>query len=164
MGQFLYWSRCRGKPLIRTFFRGDAVDGGSVDDSDVMTGPRAFWSDTRRGITLPWTLATCILLGGLLMLTRLVFGTTGTMANSDHLVGALAITISIIATAEVARALRLANAALGAWLVAAPFLLEGAGGAATIASIAIGLALIGLSLPRGTRSREHYAGWDRLVL
>ena len=27
-----------------------------------------------------------------------------------------------------------------------------------------GLALIGLSLPRGRRSAEHYAGWDRLVL
>src|SRR3546814_6979321 len=26
MGQFLVWAKCRGKPLIRTFFQGDARD------------------------------------------------------------------------------------------------------------------------------------------
>jgi hypothetical protein len=36
-----------------------------------------------------------------LMLTRLVFGSTGSMANSEHLVGALVITFSIIALAWV---------------------------------------------------------------
>lgn len=98
------------------------------------------------------------------MLTRLVFGTEGTMANSDHVVGALVITVAIIATAEVARALRFINAAFGAWLIAAPFLLEGDSRVAAIASVVIGLALIGLSLPRGKRSAEHYAGWDRFVV
>src|SRR3546814_16694530 len=96
--------------------------------------------------------------------TRRVFGTGGAMANSDHLVGALVITVAIIATAEVARALRFVNVAFGAWLVAAPFLLEGANSTATIASIAIGLALVALSLPRGKRSAEHYAGWDKYVV
>src|SRR3546814_16807998 len=86
------------------------------------------------------------------MLTRLVFGTEGAMANSDHLVGALVITVAIIATAEVARALRFVNVAFGAWLVAAPFLLEGANSTATIASIAIGLARVALSLPSDKRS------------
>lgn len=86
------------------------------------------------------------------------------MANSDHLVGALVITVEIIAMAEVARALRFINLAFGAWLVAAPFLLEGAHGFATAASVAIGLAVMALSLPRGKRSREHYAGWDKYVI
>lgn len=164
MGQFLNWARCRGKPLIRTFFKGDAVDGGGVDSSDAMTGPSAFWRDTTRGITLPWTLAASMAIGVLLMLTRLVFGTTGAMANSDHVIGALAITVSIIATAEVARALRFINAALGAWLVAAPWWLEGHGALAGIVSVALGIALMALSLPRGRRSREHYAGWDKYIV
>ena len=30
--------------------------------------------------------------------------------------------------------------------------------------VAIGLALIGLSLPRGARSEEHYGGWDRAIV
>ena len=28
----------------------------------------------------------------------------------------------------------------------------------------VGIALIGLSLPRGKRSDEHYGGWDRYVV
>jgi len=33
-----------------------------------------------------------------------------------------------------------------------------------VASVAVGLLLIGLSLPQGKRSGEHYAGWDRFVV
>lgn len=164
MGQFLYWAKCRGKPLIRTFFKGDAVDGGEEDHSDALASPAAFWADTTRGITLPWTLAASVAIGLFLMLTRLVLGTEGPMANSDHVVGALVLTVAIIATAEVARALRFINAAFGAWLIAAPFLLDGASSAASFVSVALGLALIALSLPRGRRSKEHYAGWDRFVI
>ena len=165
MGQFLYWADRRGKPLIRTFFKGDAVDRGEEDTADALSAsPTAAWAEARRGVTLPWTLAVSTVIGAFLMLTRLVFGTEGAMANSDHLVGALVITIAIIATAEVARILRFINVALGVWLVAAPFLLEGANGSATAASVVIGLALMALSLPRGKRSREHYAGWDKYVI
>lgn len=164
MGQFLYWAKCRGKPLIRTFFRGDAVEGGEEDHSDALASPGAFWADARRGITLPWTLAASIAIGLFLMLTRLVFGTEGAMANSDHVVGALVVTVAIVATAEVARALRFINVGFGAWLIAAPLLLDGAGAPASIAGVVIGLVLIAISLPRGERSPEHYAGWDRFVL
>src|SRR3546814_13172355 len=89
------------------------------------------------------------------MFTRLIFGTTGAMANSDHLVGALVITVAIIATAEVARVLRFVNVAFGAWLVAAPFLLVGASGTATVASVVVGVGLSVLSPPRGRRSRSE---------
>lgn len=164
MGQFLHWSHCRGKSLIRTFFKGDAVDRGEIDDADPLSSPAAFWKDTTRGITLPWTLAASIALGTFLMLTRLVFDTSGGMANSDHVVGALVITVAIIATAEVARALRFINVAFGAWLIAAPLLLEGDSTTAAVASVVLGLALIALSLPRGKRSGEHYASWDRFVV
>ena len=164
MGQFLYWSKCRGKPLIRTFFKGDAVDRGEEYKEDAMSSARSAWSEAKRGVTLPWTLAASMAIGVFLMLTRLTLGTEGQMANSDHLMGALTITVAVIATAEVARMLRFVNAAFGAWLIVAPFVLEGGSGAATAVSVALGLALIGLSLPRGPRSQEHYAGWDRFVV
>ena len=105
-----------------------------------------------------------IALGAFLMLTRLVFDTEGSMANSDHVVGALVITVAIIATAEVVRALRFINVAFGAWLVGAPWLLEGGGTTAAAASVILGLGLIALSLPRGKRSDEHYASWDRFIV
>ncbi|MGQ0559842.1 MAG: SPW repeat domain-containing protein [Sphingosinicella sp.] len=164
MGQFLYWSHCRGKPLIRTFFKGDAVDRGEAYEEDAMTSPASTWSEGRRGVTLPWTLAASMGIGVFLMLTRLTLGTEGAMANSDHLMGALTITVAVIATAEVARLLRFVNAAFGAWLVAAPFLLEGGDAAAMAVSIILGFALIALSIPRGQRSNEHYAGWDRFLI
>lgn len=164
MGQFLYWAHCQGKPLIRTFFKGDAIDRGRDDESDALSTPAAFWADARRGITLPWTLGASILIGAFLMLTRLAFGTSGAMANSDHVVGALAVTVAIIATAEVARAVRFINVLFGAWLVAAPWLLGGASTLASVVSVILGIALLGLSLPRGSRSAEHYAGWDRYII
>lgn len=164
MGQFLSWAHRRGKPLLRTFFQGDAVEGGREDTSDALASAAKFWADTTRGITLPWTLAGAMAIGAFLMLTRLVLGTSGAMANSDHVVGALAITVAIIATAEVARALRFINLLFGAWLVTAPWALDGADATAAWVSVALGLALMGLSLPRGRRSGEHYASWDRFVL
>src|SRR3546814_15774538 len=88
--------------------------------ADLITSPGTFCADTTRGITLPSPFAVSVMLGGFLMFTRLRFGTTGAMANSDHLVAALVITVAIIATAEVARVLRFVNVAFGAWLVAAP--------------------------------------------
>ncbi|MBU0825359.1 MAG: NAD-dependent epimerase/dehydratase family protein [Alphaproteobacteria bacterium] len=164
MGQFLAWAKRRGKPLIRTFFQGDAIEAGAEDASDVMASPSTFWADANRGLTLPWTLAASIVLGVFLMLTRMILGSEGAMANSDHVVGALVITVAIIATAEVARALRFINVALGAWLIAAPFLLTGVGHLGAIMSVVVGIALIGLSLPRGKRSAEHYASWDKYVI
>lgn len=163
-GQFLYWAHRRGHPIVRTFFQGDAIEGGREDATDALGSPAAFWTDTTRGITLPWTLGLAAATGAVLMLTRVLFGTSGAMANSDHVVGALIITVAIIATAEVARPLRLINAALGAWLVAAPWMLAGATTGGTLASIALGLALVVLSLPRGRRSPEHYASWDRYIV
>lgn len=35
---------------------------------------------------------------------------------------------------------------------------------AALVSVVLGLALVGLSLPRGERSCEYYAGWDCFVL
>ncbi len=54
------------------------------------------------------------------MFSRAIFGTEGLMADNDHLIGAMVITIAVCATAEVARPLRFLNILLGLWLVAAP--------------------------------------------
>ena len=164
MGQFLLWSRRVGKPLLKTFLMGDAMAGGSEAEADDLRSARAAGRDMARGVTLPWTLLVSIALGIVLMFTRVLWGAGGAMANSDHVVGALVVTTATIAAAEVARPLRFINALLGAWLVAAPWLLGGAGPFASSAGVVIGIALILLSLPRGRRSHEHYASWDRYVV
>ena len=97
------------------------------------------------------------------MFSRVIFGTEGAIADSDHLVGALVITLAVCAMAEVARPLRLINLLFGLWLIRAPWLLAGATVSATWNDIMAGLLVIGLSLPRGRRSAEHYGAWDQYV-
>ena len=164
MGQFLLWSRRVGKPFWRTFLMGDAMPGGSESKHDDLASLRDGMKDMIRGVTIPWTLAVSAALGLLLMFTRLLFGTAGAMANSDHVVGALVLTVAVIATAEVARPLRFINIAFGLWLMAAPWLMDGGSLLGSWADVIVGLALVALSLPRGKRSREDYAGWNSFVV
>lgn len=164
MGQYVWWAARHKKPLIRIFFQGGAVEQGGEDRSDALSSPSAFWNDAVRGVTLPWTLAVSVLVGGALMLTRPLFGHWGDMANSDHVAGALVITVAIIATAEVARATRFLNVLIGAWVAASSLFLTGESSAGQVATVILGVTLMGLSLPRGRRSAEHYAGWDRFVV
>lgn len=98
------------------------------------------------------------------MLTRLLVGTEPSLAHSDHLVGALIITVAVMAMAEVGRPLRFINVGFGAWLIAAPWVLDGGFATGSTAGAVTGLAVIALSLPRGKRSQQHYGSWDRWVL
>ena len=98
------------------------------------------------------------------MFSRTSLGSVPPIADSDHLVGALVVTVAIIAMAEVARPLRFVNVLFGLWLIAAPWLLQGSNVIGDVAGMAAGVALIGLSLPRGRRSQEHYGSWDRLIV
>jgi len=164
--QFLTQSKRAGRSLWRTFWLGGSLPGGGCDVSPSIASPpgvalKAFLTG---GVTFPRTLVGCIAIGVLLMCTRVVFGTEGAMANSDHVMGCLVITIAVTALAEVGRPVRFLNIPIGAWLILAPFVLAGASLAAMIASIVLGVALIALSLPRGRLSGEHYGGWDKWIV
>lgn len=96
--------------------------------------------------------------------TRLTYGNSGAMTNSDHLTGLLVVTIAIIAFAEVARAVRLLALPAGLWLIAAPWLLEGAASPlAQWGSVLAGVLIAGLAIPRGS-IRNSYGGWDVFVV
>ena len=164
MFQFLVWAKRRGKSIIRTFFKGDAIESGSEYDVDTQASPQLFAIDAARGVTLPWTLLAIVAVGLFLMLTRIFIGTGGSVANTHHVIGALVITVAVIATAEVARALRLLNLPLAAWLLAAPWFTEYPITVDLAVSAIAALAIAALSLPRGRRSKEHYASWDPYVL
>nr|WP_290997410.1 heavy metal-binding domain-containing protein [Hyphomicrobium sp.] len=165
MGQFLVWARRQGKPFWRTFLMGDAMEGGSDDSSRGLLGTVGeMLREADRGMSFPVTLAVSSAIGVWLMLTRLTFGNSGAMADSDHLVGSLVVVFSIMAFAEVARAVRFINILFGAWLIGAPWLLEGSGSAlATWSGVIGGALLIALAIPRG-RVKDAYAGWDRYII
>ncbi|SDA93766.1 NAD-dependent epimerase/dehydratase family protein [Sinorhizobium sp. NFACC03] len=164
--QYLWRARRAGQPLWRTFWMGGpALSENQTPEPDLDRPVSEFLKDfVFGGVTFPWTLAASVLLGILLMATPPILATQPPLYFSDHIVGCLVIMVAVTAMAEVVRPVRFLNVALGAWVVATPFLLEGGTGAAMIADPAIGLVLIGLSLPRGTRSEEHYGGWDRAIV
>jgi hypothetical protein len=164
MGQFLKDARRRGKPFWRSFFMGDAMEGASTDATPEFEGTVGHVTmKALRGVTLSRPLLGVCLLGAWLMFTRLIFGTEGAMANSDHLAGAFLITFSVLALADVARPMRFLNIPIGLWLLIAPWVLSGASaGAASVGSVLVGLLVIGLSVPRGP-IHHRYAGWNRLI-
>jgi hypothetical protein len=164
MGQFLKRSMREGKAFWRTFWVGGTVDEENKDERTPSYGapasqtlPAAAW-----GVTAPWNLLASAGLGIWLMFAPAVFGAQGRAADSDHLVGALITTVAVIVMAEVIRAGRLLNMLLGAWIIAAPWLLSGTTTGATWNDVATGVSVILLSLPRGSIN-EHYAAWDRFI-
>src|SRR5262245_36852235 len=166
MGQYMLRSVHVGRPFWRPFFQGGPEPSGGTDESDpgFSAALASQIAAAVRGVTIPWTLLASCLVGAWLMFSRLIFGTEGAIANSDHLVGAMFITIAVCAMAEVARPLRFLNVPFGLWLVATPWLLAGAAVGSTFNNVLAGLVVIGLSLPRGRRSAEHYGGWDRYIV
>ena len=165
MGQFLIWSRKQGKPFWRTFWTGDAMEGGSADTSKGLAGtPREQIGEATRGVTYPWTLLLSIAIGIWLTFTRVTFDSVGAMVDSDHMVGLLVLTFTIIALSEVGRATRFINIPFGIWLIAAPWLLDGITSPLAIWNgVICGMLLIALAIPRGA-IKNSYAGWDRYIV
>nr|WP_298111392.1 vitamin K epoxide reductase family protein [uncultured Pseudomonas sp.] len=163
MGQFLKDARRRGKPFWRSFFMGDAMEGAGEDSRPEFEGSLGHMSiKGLYGVNLPWNLTLLCLIGVWLMCTRLIYGTAGAMANSDHLMGALLLTVSVLAMAEVARPLRWLNIPIGLWLLTAPWILAGSGLGAAIGSMIAGVLIVAASLPKGP-IRHRYAGWSELL-
>jgi hypothetical protein len=164
MGQFMAQSRREGKPFWRTFWKGGSIEGGGPDIRSPdfgapasAVGPAMVW-----GVTLPWTLLVSTALGVWLMVAPSALGTEAGIADSDHLVGALVVTFSVIAWAEVTRSLRWLNVAFGIWLLAAPWFLAGGTFMSTVNDLVVGMLLVLISLSRGT-IREQYASWNRYI-
>lgn len=164
-GQFLVSRHRKGRPMLAVFFRGDTMEEGAEGDADDFErAPGAVLRDVwGGGVNLPWNLVLCSLIGVWLMSTRLVFGTEPPMADADHVLGALVVTVSITALAEIARPVRFLNVLAGCALLATPWMFEGGSAAADWASVATGLALILLSLPRG-RISNKYGRWSRYLV
>lgn len=164
-GQFLRRRRKAGRSVLVVFFTGDTDEGGSPGPQIVeFERPlRVVLRDVFAGnLNVPWNLAACMAIGLWLMLTRLSVGAEGSVANTDHLIGALVLTVSVTALAEVARSVRLLNVPLGVALMVAPFVV-GASSVSLWSSVVCGIALVVLSVRRGP-IRLSYGRFDRLIV
>lgn len=165
MGQFMTERVRAGKPFWRTFFVGDTTEGGEPDRRTATYGtpltsqiPAAIW-----GVSMPWTIAASVAVGLWLMFAPALLGSEGPAAASDNLVGALIVTVAAISTAEVIRAFRFVNVLLGVWLLIAPWALVGASTAALWSDMIAGVAIVILTLRRGT-VRERYGAWQSWIV
>ena len=162
--EFLWRRKKQGRPLLRIFFTGDTDEGKWEEKEDNFAqAPSTILKDMLTGgVTIPWNLGVCLAIGLWLMFTRLTFGTEGSMANADHLIGALVMTIVITALAESARAVRFLIMPFGLALLVVPFVYE-VGMWSLINSLICGVLLIVLSWRKG-RIQNSYGAWDRLIV
>ena len=92
-----------------------------------------------------------------------VFQTQGQAAHSDHILGALVVTVAIVAFAEVTRAARFINIALALGIIVLPWLLSGGTLAAGLNDLIIGALVIVLSIPPG-KIKNTYDSWNPLIM
>ncbi|WP_150301425.1 NAD-dependent epimerase/dehydratase family protein [Pseudomonas profundi] len=163
-GQFLRRRQQAGAPLLKIFFTGDTDDGPDEPLVDNFARrPGAVLKEIAgTGVSLPWNLALCLVIGLMLMLTRITLGNAGGLADWDHVLGALIITVAGIAIAESARPVRYLLIPLGAGLFITPFLYD-APLPSLLASVACGAAVILLSWRRGPVFCR-YGSWNRLLV
>jgi hypothetical protein len=137
--------------------------GGNLAQTDAAPPRRAAsWRPAGMawGVTATWSLIASTALGVWLLFAPAAFGMRGSMADSDHLVGALVVVVAVCAMAEVARPARFLNVGLGLWLALSAWWLDGGGAVAASSTAATGIVIILLGMPRG-RLRDHYGTFDR---
>lgn len=165
MIQFMKRSMREGKSFWRTFWIGGTVNEENKDERTPHYGaplfkliPAGLW-----GVNVPWNLLLSTAFGIWLMFAPYALSFGGVLADSDHLVGALIVTFSVIAMAEVVRYIRFLNILSGAWLIAAPFILQRDYAGTLWNDIVMGILLIALNIRKG-KIKEHYGTYDRFII
>ena len=161
--EFLYRRKKQGRPLLRIFFTGDTdKETRHEKENNFEQTPFTIIKNMfTGGVTLPWNLALCIPIGIWLMFTRLTLGSDNGMANADHIIGSLVLTVTITALAELGRAIRYLLIPLGMALFMTPFVFN-VSVMAIVSSLICGVLLIGLSLPKG-KIHNTYGVWNKAV-
>lgn len=162
-GEFLLRRHKAGAPVLKVFFTGDTDEGRTDSEREHFErNPLSILRDSViTGVNLPWNLALVIAIGVWLMFTRVTLDNEGALANWDHLVGALMITVAGIALAESARPLRWLIVPLGLILLVTP-LAYSAGIAALLAGLFCGVTAIVLSIRRGP-IKGRYGRYDAII-
>lgn len=148
--QFLRRSVRSGQPFWRTFW------GGGEDNVHEYVAPEVQAKGTKINII------GSALLGGWLLFVPELMNLEGTVANNIYIIGALVITFSVIAYADVARLVRVFILPLAAWLSVLPWLIGELDLLAKSIVMSGGLALIFLSIPRG-KVKQHFGSFDPWV-
>lgn len=165
--QFLRRRAKAGRPWLKIIFTGDTDIASDADKHLTEEDFNQPFGATMKemvggGVNFPWSLMVCAVIGLGLMLSRVALGADGNIAHAHHLLGALVLSVTITALAEVTRPARLLNIPLGLALIAAVFMYD-ASTMVSIVSVLAGVALTVLSIPRGA-IRCRYNDWNRVLM
>lgn len=164
MGQYVVRLMRQGDSLWTAFWMGGTISEteSGVDETEARPIGDSPVSEPFWGVSIPWSLLAAMALGVWVMLSPTIFGTSGIMADSSHLVGSLIVSFTVIATAEPARTIRFLNIPLAVWIIVAPWFVAGVPTIAAINASVAGALVLVLSIPRGPIA-DHYGGWERYV-
>ncbi|MBI2268965.1 MAG: vitamin K epoxide reductase family protein [Bacteroidetes bacterium] len=160
--QFLRKSKKEGKSVWRIFWLGGTTSEKSIEYiRHDLTSFRKTVKEIFSDFSVPWNLILSSLIGVWLMFSPFVFGHTNALADSDHFVGALIITFSVIAMGEIIRPIRFINIASGLWIMLSPFLL--AGEIIIYNELISGFLLIILSFRKG-KIINNYGSFNKYIV
>lgn len=155
--QFLKRSKARGESFWRTLFFGGVEEPDASAPAEKSTKLSGF-----TGVNFPINLLGAVLLGIFIMASPALGQITNTGADSQHLTGALIVTVAVTSLAEACRACRFLNIVCALWLGVSVFVLPGFSPEFIGVNVLAGLLLILLSLPKG-KIEEKYGSFDKFV-
>ncbi|MEX2672555.1 MAG: vitamin K epoxide reductase family protein [Phycisphaeraceae bacterium] len=163
MVQYMDWTRRQGRSVWHTFWHGGPMYGGVEAAPVKLTDPVGrIVSGMVKGATAAWSLVASAVVGVWLLLAPVMLELEGAVADAHYLVGALVVTVSVLAMAEVARTLRWVNLLLAAAIAASPWVLTGSNEEGRWAALAAGVVLIVVTIPRGP-ILCRYGWWERWI-
>lgn len=162
--QYLRTVRISKQNFWRVFWHGGGAEGAAHDirTPSTLATTRQIVNGMTWGITVPWNLLVTILAGVWLMAAPSLLGIVGWHANAHYIIGALTITFSVIAMAEVVRMIRYAATLLGLAMMAVGVTLIDVWVPGAIYDIATGVLIVAASLPRG-HVLERYGSWSTCI-
>lgn len=110
-----------------------------------------------------WAQIINALLGVWTMVTPSLLPAGQAASDNNHIVGPVIATFAIVAWWEATRVVRLYNVPLGAWLIAAPWVLGYEATGAIANSMVTGLLVVLLSFVEGKIEHQFGGGWSSLM-
>ena len=170
MGQHIGQARRNGEKFWDVFWKGGKPVEKNKDERspEIAMLPQNFknvLASSLWGMSAPVTLVIATLIGLVFMILpdQMHLPTRSSIANLNHLCGALVIVIAVISMGEVIRPLRLVNIVVGGGLAVVPWFLANANSQLKMFDIVGGILVVACSLPRGIK-KEKYGSWDKYIV
>jgi hypothetical protein len=170
MGQHMVQATRKGEKFWKVFWKGGNPvemnkDERSPDITELPDKFRKVLNASVWGMSAPWTLIISAVIGIALMALPDNSGVPikDSLANVNHLCGALIVVVAVICMGEVVRAGRYLNVLLGLAVAVLPWLLSDGYNTVKIIDTIAGTLVVVLAVPRGIK-KEEYGLWDKHVV